>query len=256
MMGKLDGKVAVVTGGVAGIGLAACKAFLSEGARVLMVDLSEEALDKQAKAISDNNLVCFAADVSKEDETKDYVQKAMDAFGTIDIYVGNAGILGPVAPITDYPTEVFERVMDVNVKGAWLGIKYVLPHIRKQRKGSIILISSIAGVKGFPGVSTYCASKHALKGIMRSVAIECAGTEIRVNTVHPGATQTHMIDLLEEGFGGGEAAVGRQALEGGTLNGRYASPEEISKLILFLASDDSSYSTGSIFMADGGMATK
>ena len=255
-MGKLSGKVAVVTGGVAGIGLATCKRFLEEGAKVLMVDLSQEALSKQVEEIGDSNLACFAADVSKEDQTKEYVKAAVDKFGAIDIYVGNAGILGPVAPITDYPTEMFEKVLDVNVKGVWLGIKYVLPHIRKQGKGSIILISSIAGIKGFPAVTGYSASKHALKGIMRSVAIECAGTEIRVNTVHPGATQTHMIDLLEEGFGGGDQAVGRQALEAGTLINRYASPEEISKLILFLASDDASYSTGSIFMADGGMATK
>jgi len=254
-MGKLDGKVAIVTGGVAGIGLAACKLFVQEGAKVLMVDLSEDALAKQVEQLGESDISYFPADVSKEDQTKDYVQAAVDRYGGVDVYVANAGILGPVAPITDYPIDMFDRVFEVNVRGTWLGIKYVLPYLQQKNEGSIILTSSIAGIKGFPYVSVYSGTKHALKGIMRSVAIECADTAIRVNTVHPGATQTHMIEELEEGFGAGDPEVGREALLGGTLMGRYASPEEVAKMMLFIASDGS-YCTGSVFMVDGGMATK
>jgi NAD(P)-dependent dehydrogenase (short-subunit alcohol dehydrogenase family) len=252
----LDGKVAVITGGAAGIGLATCKLFAKEGAKVLMVDLNESALKKEVATIGNANVSYLAADVSKEDQTRNYVQVAVDRYGGIDIYVANAGILGPTAPITEYPTEMFDRVFAVNVRGVWLGLKYVIPHIQKRGGGSIILTSSTAGIKGFPGVSVYSATKHALKGIMRSVANECGSMGIRVNTVHPGPIKTHMMDEVEEGLAPGHPEQVREAFKTATLLGRYGSPEEVARLMLYLACEESSYSTGAVFMVDGGLVAK
>jgi NAD(P)-dependent dehydrogenase (short-subunit alcohol dehydrogenase family) len=253
-MSRLDGKVAVVTGGARGIGLATSKLFSEEGARVFLVDVEEGLLKKAVGAIGRERADFVVADVSDPKEAERYVKMAVDHFGGVDIYVANAGILGPVAPITPYPIDMFDRVIQVNLRGVWLGLKYVIPEMEKRGGGSIVITSSIAGVKGFPMVSAYSASKHALVGIMRTAAIECAPMGIRVNTVHPGPIDTPMIDLLADGFGGGVRDQGKQALEGGTLLKRYGSPEEVADIMLFLASDESRYCTGGTYMVDGGMA--
>jgi NAD(P)-dependent dehydrogenase (short-subunit alcohol dehydrogenase family) len=253
-MGRLDGKVAIVTGAARGIGLATGSLFAKEGARVFLVDVEEGPLKKGVGVIGSEWADCAVADVSDPRETERYIKMAVDRFGGIDIYVANAGILGPVAPIAPYPIEMFDRVIQVNLRGVWLGLKYVIPEMEKRGGGSIVITSSIAGVKGFPMVSAYSASKHGLVGIMRTAAIECAPMGIRVNTVHPGPIDTPMIDLLADGFGGGVRDQGKQALEGGTLLKRYGSSEEVADIMLFLASDQSRYCTGGSYMVDGGMA--
>lgn len=255
-MNRLAGKSAIVTGAAAGIGLATAQRFLREGAKVLMVDLEADSVRREAEAIGHAALSWFAADVAEEEDTQAYVRAAIERHGAIDILVANAGILGPVAPLTELSVEAFDRVQAVNVRGVWLALKHVIPHMRERRRGSIILTSSIAGTKGFAGLGAYTASKHAVKGLMRSAAIECGPAGIRVNTIHPGSTRTRMIDALAEGIAPGAPQRGRQILEESTLLGRYGTPEEMAGVILFLASDESSYCTGGVFAADGGQAVK
>jgi NAD(P)-dependent dehydrogenase (short-subunit alcohol dehydrogenase family) len=183
-----------------------------------------------------------------------YVQVAVQRYGGIDVFLNNAGILGEVKPIGEYSLEAFDRLMAVNVRGAWLGMKYVVPEMRK-RGGSIVITSSTAGVMGAPGISAYVMSKHAMIGLMRTAALECAPYNIRVNTVNPGPTDTRMVRALEEGRGGAPEDA-RRALTGAIPLGRYATPQDIAQMMLFLASDESSHCTGSVYMVDGGRAMK
>jgi NAD(P)-dependent dehydrogenase (short-subunit alcohol dehydrogenase family) len=253
-MARLDGKVAVITGGAAGIGEAAGRLFAAEGAKVLLVDIQEEALKKVVNSLGNNNVGYVVADVSQAVENQKYVKAAVDRFGGIDILAANAGILGPVAPIPLYPEDAFNKVLAVNLKGAWLSLKYAIPELQKRGGGSIIITSSIAGVKGFAAVPAYSATKHGVIGIMRTAAIECAPLNIRVNTIHPGPIETKMVHDLEAGFFPDDPSQGQQALEGGTLLKRYGGADEVAQLMAFLASDDSRYCTGGIYMIDGGMA--
>lgn len=253
-MARLAGKVAVITGGGAGIGLAAGKLFVQEGAQVLLVDIREDALQRAVEEIGGNRVRHVKADVTQPDQVEHFVQTAVNRYGGIDIFIANAGILGAVKPITEYPVEIFDKVMQVNVRGVWLGLKYVIPQMQKRGGGSIIITSSISGVKGFPGMTGYVASKHAIVGIMRCIANECAPMNIRVNTVNPGAVETDMGDALAEGFAPGAREEGKSAIEAGTLLKRLAKPEEVAQMMLFLASKESGYCTGSVFGIDGGMS--
>ena len=253
-MGRLSGKVAVITGGGGGIGLAAAKLFVQEGAQVLIVDIREEALQKAVQTIGEKAVSYVRADVTKPDQVQHYVRTAVDRYGGIDIFINNAGILGAVKPVTDYPVEIFDKVIEVNVRGVWLGLKYVIPQMQRRGGGSIVMTSSISGVKGFPGMTGYVASKHAVVGIMRCVANECAPMGIRVNTVNPGAVETDMGDALAEGFAPGAREEGKRALEAGTPLKRLARPEEVAQMMLFLASEESGYCTGGVFGIDGGMS--
>jgi NAD(P)-dependent dehydrogenase (short-subunit alcohol dehydrogenase family) len=251
-MSSLEGKVAVITGGARGIGLAAGKLFVEEGARVLLVDIEEKLLQKSVEVMGSNRVDFAVADVSDPKESEGYVKAAVERFGGIDFYVANAGILGPVAPISEFPIDMFEKVMAVNVLGVWLGLKYTIPEIAKRGGGSIVVTSSIAGVKGFPMISAYSTSKHALVGLMRTAAIEAAPMGIRVNAIHPGPIETPMIDELADGFSPGDRSKGRELLEDGTLLKRTASPREVAEIILFLASARGSFCTGGSYMVDGG----
>jgi NAD(P)-dependent dehydrogenase (short-subunit alcohol dehydrogenase family) len=159
-----------------------------------------------------------------------------------------------VKPINEYPEEMFDKVIAVNVKGAWLGVKYVLPQMNDG--GSIINTSSVAGINGSPNVSAYITSKHAVVGIMRAAAVEAAPRKIRVNSVHPSPVDNRMMRSLEEGFAPGQAEAAKKELEKTIPLGRYASPDEIAKLVLFLASDDSRFITGTTQVIDGGLSVQ
>jgi len=251
-MGKLDGRVAVITGGSGGIGRAAAKRFVDEGARVLIVDLEERALRSAVDAIGGNQISSITADVTSDDDTQRYVQAAVDRYGRLDIYLANAGIEGNMKPIPDYPIDVFDRVIAVNVRGVWLGLKYVIPAMTKGGGGSIVITSSTAGIRGYAGASAYVASKHAVIGMMRSAALECAPLKIRVNTVNPAPIETRMMRSIEEQIAPGHAGQAKEQFQSGLPLGRYGNPEEVADLMLFLASDQSSYCTGGVYMVDGG----
>jgi NAD(P)-dependent dehydrogenase (short-subunit alcohol dehydrogenase family) len=182
-MGKLDGRVAVITGGSGGIGRAAAKLFVDEGAKVLLVDLEERALRSAVDALGENHASSVCADVTSDDDTQRYVKTAVERYGRIDIYLANAGIEGNIKPISDYPIDVFDRVIAVNVRGVWLGLKHVIPVMAQGGGGSIVVTSSTAGIHGYAGLSAYVTSKHAMVGMMRTAALECAPFKIRVNTV-------------------------------------------------------------------------
>jgi NAD(P)-dependent dehydrogenase (short-subunit alcohol dehydrogenase family) len=253
-MKKLENKVAVITGGAGSIGKITAKLFLEEGAKVLLVDLSEDELKRTVQELNSEQVKYCVANVSKAVEVEHYINEAVKLFGKIDVFFNNAGIEGVVKPITDYPEEIFDKVISVNVKGIWLGNKYALPQMKKG--GSIIMTSSVAGLLGFAGLSAYVTSKHAVVGIMRTTAIEAAPLKIRVNSVHPAPVNNRMMRSIEEGASAGHGEEVKKQFEAAIPLGRYAEPIEIAKLVLFLASDDSQYITGTTQVIDGGMCAQ
>jgi len=253
-MKDLDNKVAIITGGIGSIGMAAATLFLEEGAKVMLVDLDENTLKAAAEKLNNENLKYCVADVSKSIEVEHYVNETVKSFGKIDVFFNNAGIEGVVKPITEYPEDIFDRVIAVNVKGMWLGNKYVLPQMNDG--GSIIMTSSVAGILGFAHLGAYVTSKHAIVGIMRTTAIEAAPRKIRANSVHPAPVNSRMMRSIEEGASAGNAAEVQKQFEATIPLGRYAEPVEIARLVLFLASDKSQYITGTIQVIDGAMSAQ
>ncbi|WP_164121944.1 MULTISPECIES: SDR family NAD(P)-dependent oxidoreductase [Sphingobacterium] len=253
-MKKLANKVAVITGGSGSIGKITAQLFLNEGAKVMLIDLSESALKAVVNDFDSENVKYCVADVSNAVDVKVYTQETVKQFGKIDVFFNNAGIEGLVKPLIEYPEDVFDKIVAVNIKGAWLGNKYVLPQMNDG--GSIIMSSSVAGLLGFPGLSAYVASKHAVVGIMRTTALEAASRKIRVNSVHPSPVNNRMMRSIEEGTSAGHAEEVRHQFEAAIPLGRYAEPVEIAKLVLFLASDDSQFITGTTQVIDGGMCTQ
>jgi NAD(P)-dependent dehydrogenase (short-subunit alcohol dehydrogenase family) len=253
-MARLTGKVAVITGGAGGIGIEAGRLFAAEGAKVLLVDLADGPLQQAVKAIGSEAVSYIAADVTQPEHTQHYVRTAVERYGGIDIYLANAGIEGVVQSITEYPIDMFDRVLAVNVRGVWLGLKYVIPEMNRRGGGSIVITSSVAGIKGTPGVSAYITSKHAVIGMMRTAALEGAPLNIRVNCVNPAPIETRMMRSLEEGFAPGAASHAKQNIADRVPLKRYGSPQEVAQVMMFLASDDSRYCTGGVYMVDGGMS--
>ena len=253
-MNRLEGKVAVLTGGAGGIGVATARKLASEGARILLVDLAESALREAARSIGSEAVTICPGDVSKPEDNERMIRTAVERHGGVDILVANAGIEGTVKPIPEYPVETFDRVMAVNVRGPWLGMKYAIPEIAKRGGGSIVVLSSIAGLHGFAGASPYVTSKHAVIGMARTAALECATMKIRVNTVNPSPIETRMMRSLEESFSPGSAADAKKGFEGIIPLGRYGTPEEVADLVCFLASDESRFCTGGVYGVDGGMS--
>jgi NAD(P)-dependent dehydrogenase (short-subunit alcohol dehydrogenase family) len=250
---KLNGKVAVITGGAGVIGQAAAKVFLKEGAKVLLVDLQEELLKNQIEKIGSDSLAYAVADVTQPEQVEHYVKKAVSLFGGIDIFLNNAGIEGTVSPISDYPIEDFDKVMAVNVRGVWLGIKYVMPEMIKRDGGSIVITSSDKGVAAYAEISAYVASKHAIIGIMRVAALEGAPFNVRVNTVNPGPVEGRMMQSVEDSF----APIIDEPVKDLILRniplGRYAEGKDVASMMLFLASHESRFCTGGTYAVDGGI---
>ncbi len=251
-MGRLDDKVTIITGGAGGIGKAAARRFIDEGSRVLLVDLDEATLAATVEELGSNQVSWCAADVTREDDTARYIEAAVERYGGVDILLANAGIEGQVAGIMDYDVDVFDKVMAVNVRGVWLGLKSVFPAMIARGGGSIVVTSSVAGVSGAGSMSAYNASKHAVIGLMRSASKEGAGHNIRVNTVNPSPVETRMMRSLEKGMGNQDPEAVHDRIAENIPMKRYAEPHEIASVMLFLASDEASFVTGGVYMADGG----
>jgi NAD(P)-dependent dehydrogenase (short-subunit alcohol dehydrogenase family) len=254
-MAKLQGKTAIITGGSGGIGLATAKLFLDEGANVMLVDLREEDLERARRDLDRARTGWLAADVSDEEQTRRYVEATLERFGAIDVLFANAGIEGTLAPIADVAMADFDRLLAVNVRGVFLGVRAVMPRML-ERGGSIMVTSSVAGLVGFGGLSPYVISKHALVGLVRTAALEGATANIRVNSIHPGPIANRMMDSLEQQMSPEAQVEARRNLEQMVPMGRYGTNEEIARLALFLASDDSAYCTGQTFVADGGFVAR
>jgi NAD(P)-dependent dehydrogenase (short-subunit alcohol dehydrogenase family) len=251
-MPLLENKVCVITGGAGSIGLASARLFLREGAKVMLVDLRQADLDAARRSLASTNADAMAADVGDAQATRGYIERAHEKFGPIDVLFSNAGNQGPVLPVTDYPEGDFDAQIRVHVRGAFLACKYGLPRMRDG--GSLIITSSVVGAMGAPGVVGYVTAKHAQVGLMRSVAKEAARRRIRVNTLHPGPVDNAFQARIEEGIGrmaGGIDAT--KVLNDAIPLHRHADPDEIARSALYLASDLSSFVTGSMLMADGGL---
>ena len=251
-MKRLEGKVAIITGGAGGIGRATAKQFLIEGAEVLLFDFNEENIIETYEQLESNNLSYFVGDVTRFEDNLKAVEIAKEKYGGLDIFVANAGIEGDIKTIEEYDIDRFDQVIAVNVRGPFLGLKAAIPAMDSRGGGSFIITSSIAGLSGTPQLGPYATSKHAVIGLMKSAAKECAQKNIRVNSINPSPVETRMMRSIEEGLMPGGAEEAKGVMASNIPLGRYGEPEDVAKLMLFLASDDSSFITGSVYAIDGG----
>lgn len=256
-MARLQDKVAVITGGTGGIGRVTAERLLQEGASVVIVDLDQQQLEETKEELGRLGPIrAIQADVTSESDVQQYVEQTVSEFGRIDVFFNNAGIEGRVAPIAEQSLEDFDQVMGVNVRGAFLGLKYVMPVMFRQQSGSIINMSSVAGLMGSAGVAPYVGSKHAVVGLTKTAALEAGPYNVRVNSVHPSPVNTRMMRSLEEGFSPGHAEEAKRALEQSIPLGRYGESIDVANCVLFLASDESSFISGSMYRIDGGMGAR
>ena len=261
MARRVEGKVALVTGAANGIGRGAAVMLAREGARIIATDLQDEKGLVLLRELRESGCEAeyYRHDVTREEDWQSVVAKTRARFGRLDVLVNNAGI-GLSGPVVDMSLVDWRRQVAVNLDGVFLGVKHSLPLMREGGGGSIINVSSIAGIKASPNVSGYCATKGGVRLFTKSVALECAAAKdgVRVNSLHPGITETAIWDTLigtaEEGSNSGppRGATLDKLTERAVPLGFKATPEDIANGILWLASDESRYVTGTELVIDGG----
>jgi NAD(P)-dependent dehydrogenase (short-subunit alcohol dehydrogenase family) len=247
----MRGKAALITGGEGSIGMATARAFVAEGARVCLAGLVGDELKAGAAALGEA-AIWTVADVTSSGQVKAAVAAAADAFGGLDVVVSNAGISGVIAPVADYPEDVFDEVLAVHVRGSFLVCKHSLPRLASG--ASIVITSSVVGLTSEAGICAYATAKHALVGLMRTLAKEMAPRGIRVNTIHPGPVGNEFQHRIEVAATGAERDRAEAIFNSSIPLARHASPEEIARAMVFLASDESSFMTGATVAVDGGMS--
>lgn len=254
---KIDftGQVAVVTGGGGGIGRAVSQLLSEAGARVMVVDLDRAAAEGTAALITaaGGEARVVVADVSRSGDVAAYVADVMQAWGRIDVFINNAAWQGPIHALVDYPEDQFDRVMAINVRGVFLGMRHVLPVMIEQRSGAVVNTGSLGSYIGTRSLGPYTASKHAVLGLTKTAALEVARKGIRVNAVCPGPVDTPMLQAIEaEQAAGDDADRLRQQRAASIPDGRYAQPEEVARLMIYLASPMASHITGQGIQINGG----
>jgi NAD(P)-dependent dehydrogenase (short-subunit alcohol dehydrogenase family) len=249
-----QGKVALITGGGNGIGRAAALGFANRGAKVVIVDRDHAAGEATAGILRQQGADAFfvPADVTQSADVQNYVKLALEKYGAIDCFHNNAGIEGSVAPTHQYDEDMFDRVMAVNVKGVFLGLRHVLPVMIKQARGSVVNTASVAGLVASPGMPAYVASKHAVIGLTKTAAGEVARSGVRVNCVCPGPIDTRMIHSLESMLNPADPDSIGSRYQSNIPLGRYGTAEEVANLVIFLSSDLASNITGAQYVVDGG----
>ncbi len=251
------GRGVLITGGAGGIGAETAKAFLEQGAKVAIVDISSEALARtKAELEGLGEVVTITADVTDEADVRRYVQEAADALGRIDVFFNNAGIEGKTGPFLELDVEHFDRTFAINAKGVFLGMKHVAPIMQAAGSGSIINTSSEAGLDGSPNVLAYIGSKHAVTGMTKAAALEMAGTGVRINSVHPSGVNTDMVKRIAAGFAGPDGDPDAIDFTAAIPAGRLATPRDIANVVVFLGSDEAEFVTGAQWRVDGGVGAR
>ncbi len=253
-MNRLTNKVCVITGAAGDIGQAAARLFIAEGARVVLVDRDEAKLAQLITELGQAHAISVVADVSNDLEVRAYMATAVKHFGGLDVVLANAGIAGPAGKTLEHClVEEFDQVMTVNVRSAWLAIKHAAPLLRARGGGSIVVTSSVMGLVAAGMAGPYVTSKHALIGLAKTAAVELARDKIRVNTVNPAPVESRMMREIEHGFTPADENKAKKAILATIPFRRYVHTDEVAKMMLFLASDDSSFCTGSSYLVDGGL---
>ena len=252
-MKGIRGKIALVTGGGSGIGQATALTLAREGARVIVADVLVEGGEETVRRIkkADGEAIFVKTDVSKAAEVEILIKKIIETYDRLDCAVNNAGIEGEQAPTSEYAEENWDRLINVNLKGVWLCMKYEIPQMLKQGGGAIVNMASVAGLVGFQNLPAYVASKHGIIGLTKTAALEYAKNGIRINAVCPGVIRTAMVDRILGGDPEAEASF--VALE---PIGRLGAPEEIAEAVVWLCSDAASFVTGHPMVVDGGLVAQ
>lgn len=251
-----EGQVAIVTGAAGGIGSAVVRRLLRDGARVTLVDLHDGQLESTVASldVDPGRVLTVAADVSQEADVERYVKTTLDHFGRLDLFFNNAGVEGRMAKIVDAEVADFDRVIAVNVRGVFLGLREALRAFRQQASGgAVVNTASIAGLRGGARLAPYVASKHAVIGLTRSAALEATGLGVRVNAVAPGYIETRMIQALNQARSPGNPDAARQAFISHVPMRRYGAADEVANLVVWLLSSEASYITGSVHLVDAGL---
>jgi NAD(P)-dependent dehydrogenase (short-subunit alcohol dehydrogenase family) len=253
MAGRLDGKIALVTGGSSGIGQAAAQIFAREGAKVVVADVLVEGGQETVRLITaaSGAALFVKTDVSQPAEVEALVKRAVETYGRLDCAFNNAGIEGALQPTSEYDATVWDRVMSINLRGVWLCMKYEIQQMLKQGGGAIVNTASAAGLVAVPGLSAYVAAKHGVVGLTKTAALEYAKQGIRVNAVCPGGVDTPMVKrVFSNNPQFAEAAASAEPV------GRLAQPAEIGEAVVWLCSDAASFVTGLPMAVDGGMVAQ
>lgn len=257
-MSTLKEKVIIITGAAQGLGLAAAKVVASQGAKLSLIDYNAETLAQAKADIEKENpgieILTVVTDVSKESAVKNYVDETVKKFGRIDGFYNNAGIEGPHKPMAEYDSKDFDRVTDINLKGVFYGLKYVLAVMKEQKYGHIVNVASVGGIRGVMDITPYVASKHGVAGMSKSAALEYGRYGINTNAIAPGAILTPMVaDAFKKVNPENPQAAEDQYAQYNPTK-RLGRPEEVGKVVAFLLSDDASYISGQVIAIDGGQS--